>query len=144
VRVAIGVEYAGNAFDGWQTQPGGRTVQDALERALSAIAQEPVKLVCAGRTDAGVHATTQIAHFDTTVNRPLEAWVRGVNSHLPGSVGVLWAVQVDDDFHARFSAESRHYRYVLLNRRVRPAMMEGRVGWIHGQLDHELMAQAAE
>ncbi len=143
MRVAIGIEYAGDAFDGWQTQPGGRTVQDALERALAAIAQEPVKLVCAGRTDAGVHATTQVAHFDTAAKRPLEAWVRGVNSHLPGSVGVLWAVQVDDEFHARFSAESRHYRYVLLNRRIRPALMEGRVGWIHGPLDHELMAQAA-
>ncbi|MDY0034402.1 MAG: tRNA pseudouridine(38-40) synthase TruA [Zoogloea oleivorans] len=144
MRVAIGVEYAGNAFDGWQTQPGGKTVQDALERALAVIAQAPTKLVCAGRTDAGVHATTQVAHFDTVANRPLEAWVRGVNSHLPDRVGVLWAVEADEAFHARFSAESRHYRYVLLNRRVRPALMDGRVGWIHGSLDHEAMARAAE
>ena len=144
MRVAIGVEYAGNAFEGWQTQPHGRTVQDALEGALAIIAQEPIKLVCAGRTDTGVHATTQVAHFDTTVERPLEAWVRGVNSHAPASVGVLWAVLVDDGFHARFSAESRRYRYVLLNRRVRPGMLEGRVGWTHGPLDDGAMNEAAQ
>lgn len=143
MRVAIGIEYAGNAFEGWQTQPHGRTVQDALEAALAQIAQHPVKLVCAGRTDTGVHATTQIAHFDTLARRPLEAWVRGVNSHLPASVGVLWAVEVDDEFHARFSAESRRYRYVLLNRRVRPGLLGGRVGWTHGAVDERAMAEAA-
>jgi tRNA pseudouridine38-40 synthase len=143
VRVAIGIEYAGNAFEGWQTQPHGRTVQDFLERALAQIAQEPVKLVCAGRTDTGVHASMQVAHFDTTAHRPLEAWVRGVNSHLPASIGVLWAVEVDESFHARFSAEARRYRYVLLNRRIRPGLAGGRVGWTHGDLDEEAMAAAA-
>lgn len=143
MRVAIGVEYSGELFEGWQIQPHGRTVQNRLEQALSSVAQEPVSVVCAGRTDTGVHATAQVAHFDTTANRPLEAWVRGTNSHLPAGVSVLWAVEVDGDFHARFSAESRRYRYVLLNRRVRPAILAGRVGWIHGDLDEALMAQAA-
>ncbi|HOB45547.1 MAG TPA: tRNA pseudouridine(38-40) synthase TruA [Zoogloea sp.] len=143
MRVAIGIEYAGNAFQGWQTQSHGRTVQDVVERALTQIAQEPVKLICAGRTDTGVHATMQVAHFDTDARRPLEAWVRGVNSHLPTSVAVLWAVAVDDEFHARFSAEARRYRYVLLNRRIRPGLLNGRVGWTHGPLDEEAMAAAA-
>ena len=143
MRVALGIEYAGDAFEGWQTQSHGRTVQDALEAALMQIAQVPVKLMCAGRTDTGVHATAQVAHFDTTVRRPLEAWVRGVNSHLPASVGVLWAVEVDEDFHARFSAESRRYRYVLLNRKIRPGLLRGRVGWTFGPLDVDAMTEAA-
>ena len=143
MRVAIGIEYAGNAFQGWQTQSHGRTVQDVVERALTQIAQEPVKLICAGRTDTGVHATMQVAHFDTDARRPLEAWVRGVNSHLPTSVAVLWAVAVDDEFHARFSAEARRYRYVLLNRRIRPGVLSGRVGWTHGPLNEEAMAASA-
>lgn len=143
MRVAIGVEYDGNAFEGWQIQPHGRTVQNAVEHALAQIAQAPVKLVCAGRTDTGVHASMQVAHFDTVAKRPLEAWVRGVNSHLPASVCVLWAVEVGDDFHARFSAESRRYRYVLLNRRIRPGLLGGRVGWTHGTLDEEAMRSAA-
>lgn len=143
VRVAIGVEYAGDAFEGWQTQRHGRTVQDTLELALGRIAQSSIQLVCAGRTDTGVHATAQVAHFDTLAHRPLEAWVRGVNSHLPASIGVQWAVEVDEGFHARFSAISRRYRYVLLNRRVRPGLLAGRVGWIHGELDAELMQAAA-
>ena len=142
MRVAIGIEYAGNAFEGWQTQPHGRTVQDFLERALAQIARAQVKLVCAGRTDTGVHASMQVAHFDTAAHRPLEAWVRGVNSHLPASIGVLWAVEVDESFHARFSAEARRYRYVLLNRRIRPGLAGGRVGWTHGDLDEEAMAAA--
>lgn len=143
MRLAIGVEYFGGAFEGWQTQPHGRTVQNVLEAALGVIAQEPIQLVCAGRTDTGVHATTQLAHFDTKARRPLEAWVRGVNSHLPGTVSVLWAADVDESFHARFSAESRHYRYALLNRRVRPAVLAGRVGWTHGDLDAAAMQHAA-
>ena len=143
MRIALGIEYAGQAFEGWQTQPHGRSVQDAMEAALRQIALEPVKLVCAGRTDAGVHASIQIAHFDTSARRPLEAWVRGANSHLPAGVSVLWAQEVDEDFHARFSAVARHYRYILLNRRVRPALLAGRVGWTHGQLDEEAMLAAA-
>lgn len=142
-RIALGVEYAGEAFEGWQTQPHGRTVQDVLEAALGVIAQTRIPVVCAGRTDTGVHATTQIVHFDTPATRPLEAWVRGVNSHLPRGVSVLWSQVVDPAFHARFSAESRHYRYLLLNRRVRPALLAGRVGWLHDPLDVDDMSAAA-
>lgn len=143
MRIAIGVEYAGDAFEGWQTQRHGRTVQDTLETALERIAQSSIQLVCAGRTDTGVHATAQVAHFDTPTSRPLEAWVRGVNSHLPASIGVQWAVEMDEAFHARFSAISRRYRYVLLNRRIRPSLLAGRVGWVHGPLDAEAMQLAA-
>ena len=100
MRIALGVEYDGSAFRGWQTQPGGQTVQDALELALSQIAGEPLNVVCAGRTDAGVHATGQVVHFDTQLQRPLSAWVRGTNSFLPPAVAVRWAKPVPDEFHA--------------------------------------------
>ncbi|MCB1957810.1 MAG: tRNA pseudouridine(38-40) synthase TruA [Rhodocyclaceae bacterium] len=144
-RIAIGLEYDGRGFEGWQTQPHGRTVQDALERALGRIADtERVATVCAGRTDTGVHATVQVAHFDAPVARPDQAWVRGVNSHLPEGVAVLWARPVDEGFHARFRAQSRIYRYLLLNRPVRPGLLAGRVGWHHLPLDVEAMAQAAQ
>ncbi len=142
-RIALCVEYGGDAFEGWQTQPHGRTVQNTLEAALSAVAGQPVAVVCAGRTDSGVHATTQIVHFDSRVSRPLTAWVRGVNSHLPAPVAVRWAMPVEDAFHARFSATARHYRYVLFNAPVRPAILAGRVGWFHQPLDGEAMAAAA-
>ncbi|MCB1889024.1 MAG: tRNA pseudouridine(38-40) synthase TruA [Rhodocyclaceae bacterium] len=143
-RIALGLEYDGRGFEGWQTQPHGRTVQDALERALGQIAATPrVATVCAGRTDTGVHATVQVVHFDPPAARPLQAWVRGVNSHLPAGVGVLWAQPVGEAFHARFSAESRLYRYLLLNRPVRPALMAGRVGWHHLPMDVDAMAAAA-
>ena len=141
-RIAIGVEYAGDAFCGWQSQDHGRTVQDALEKALSKIAAEPVRLHCAGRTDAGVHATAQVAHFDTVATRPMTAWVRGVNALLPAAVVVRWAVAVEDDFHARFLAVERQYRYVLHNAATRPAMLAGRVGWFHVPLDEARMAEA--
>lgn len=144
VRIAIGIEYAGSEFEGWQTQPHGRTVQDALQGAIAIIAGHPVELVCAGRTDTGVHASSQVAHFDTPSHRPLTAWVRGVNSHLPAGIVVNWAREVNDDFHARFSALSRRYRYFLLNRPVRPAILHGRVGWFHSLLNVEKMAAAAE
>ncbi|HPR05729.1 MAG TPA: tRNA pseudouridine(38-40) synthase TruA [Denitromonas sp.] len=143
MRIVLSVEYAGESFEGWQTQPHGRTVQDALERALARIADAPVPTVCAGRTDTGVHATTQIAHFDASVDRPVSAWVRGVNSHLPDGVSVRWAQPVTDDFHARFSATARHYRYVLFNGPVRPALLHARVGWFHRPLDVGAMARAA-
>ena len=116
VRIALGIEYCGSNFQGWQTQPHRCTVQDKLQDAIAAIASEQVELVCAGRTDAGVHAAVQVAHFDSCAQRPLTAWVRGVNSHLPDGVCVTWAAQVGDDFHARFSARSRRYRYLLINR----------------------------
>ena len=106
-RLALCIEYGGDAFEGWQTQPHGRTVQDTLETALAAVAGEPVAVVCAGRTDSGVHASAQMVHFDSPVTRPLTAWVRGVNSHLPPSVAVRWAVPVGESFHARFAATAR-------------------------------------
>lgn len=143
VRIALGIEYCGDAFEGWQTQPHRRTVQDVLEAALAQISGESVHLACAGRTDAGVHATAQVAHFDTHATRPLSAWVRGVNAHLPDAVAVTWAAQVDEAFHARFSARARQYRYLLLNRPVRPALLKGRVGWSHVPLDEVRMRDAA-
>ena len=121
-RIALGVEYFGAPFHGWQSQAGGATVQDALEAALGEIAGEPVAVICAGRTDAGVHATHQVVHFECGVERPLSAWVRGVNSHLPDGVAVRWAQPVDHAFHARFSARGRRYRYLLLNRPQRPGL----------------------
>lgn len=113
----------------------GGTVQDALESALTAIAGQSLGVVCAGRTDAGVHASHQVVHFDTPVDRPTTAWVRGVNSHLPDGVAVRWAQPVAEDFHARFSARGRRYRYVLVNRPQRVGLWHGRVGWYHGPLD---------
>ena len=144
MRIAIGLEYSGCAFSGWQSQPDGRGVQDALERALAAIADAPVRTIATGRTDAGVHATMQIVHFDAGVARPDTAWVRGVNAHLPGDVAVLWMRPVAPDFHARNAAEARRYTYVLANRPVRPALLAGRVGWYHRTLDVAAMAQAAQ
>ncbi|MCX8017905.1 MAG: tRNA pseudouridine(38-40) synthase TruA [Rhodocyclaceae bacterium] len=143
MRIALGLEYDGAAFMGWQSQPDGRTVQDALEAALTAIAGEPVRTVCAGRTDAGVHALMQVVHFDVTVARPDSAWVRGVNAHLPPALAVRWAKPVADDFHARFSAIARAYRYLLLNRPERPGLFTGKVGWYHRPLDVAAMQQAA-
>jgi tRNA pseudouridine38-40 synthase len=142
MRVALGVEYCGSAFRGWQSQAGGGTVQDALEAALASIAGEPVGTLCAGRTDAGVHATQQVVHFDAPVERPLSAWVRGVNSHLPEGVAVRWAQPVSDEFHARFSAHGRRYRYLLLNRPQRPGLWQSRVGWFHLPLDLAAMQDA--
>lgn len=142
MRVALGVEYDGSSFHGWQTQPGGGTVQDALEAALREIAGAAVDVVCAGRTDAGVHATGQVVHFDTELVRPLTAWGRGVNSFLPPSVAVRWVQAVGEEFHARFSAYGRRYRYVLLNRPQRPGIWHGRVGWYHHPLDVEAMQKA--
>ena len=144
MRIALGVEYDGSAFHGWQTQPGGDTVQDALELALSQIAGEQVDVVCAGRTDAGVHATGQVLHFDTQLQRPLSAWVRGTNSFLLPNIAVRWAKPVPDDFHARFSAFGRHYRYILINRPQRTGAWHGRAGWYHHPLALEKMQEAAD
>lgn len=143
MRVALGIEYAGDAFEGWQSQAHGRTVQDRLERAIASICGHPVRLHCAGRTDAGVHATAQVVHFDTTSARELNAWVRGVNSYLDAAVAVRWAVEVDDSFHARFSASGRRYRYILHNVPTRPALLARRVGWFHVPLDVEMMSVGA-
>jgi len=143
MRIALGIEYCGTNFRGWQSQAGGGTVQDALEAALGQIAGEKIGVLCAGRTDAGVHATHQVAHFDTTVERPLSAWVRGVNSQLPEGVAVRWAQPVDDEFHARFSARGRRYRYLLLNRPQRPGLWQGRLGWFHLPLDLSAIQEAS-
>jgi tRNA pseudouridine38-40 synthase len=131
MRIVLGLEYCGVGFCGWQSQLQGCGVQDALETAVAAIAGASIRLTAAGRTDTGVHADLQVVHFDTPVERPLTAWVRGVNSHLPPGVVVLWARELSDDFHARFSATQRGYRYVLLNHPVRPALNHGLIGWFH-------------
>lgn len=143
-RLALGLEYDGARFCGWQTQPSGCAVQDVLEAALACIHGSPVATVTAGRTDAGVHAVGQVVHFDCQARRPLEAWVRGVNRHLPAGVAVTWARPVPMSFDARRSALARTYRYVLLNRGVRPALLAGKVGWLHGALDLAAMRQAAQ
>jgi tRNA pseudouridine38-40 synthase len=143
MRIALSLEYDGSAFHGWQSQAHGETVQDVLELALSAVAGERIQTFAAGRTDAGVHALAQIVHFDCGVDRPLSAWLRGTNAHLPESVAVRWAHRVDDSFHARFSASARRYRYVLVNDAVRPALLHGKVGWYHAPLDAMAMNEAA-
>jgi tRNA pseudouridine38-40 synthase len=144
MRIAIGIAYDGTAFDGWQSQPSGDTVQDHLERALSGIADAAVRISGAGRTDAGVHACAQVAHFDTEVLRPDSAWVRGANAALPPTVAVQWSARVPPGFHARYSARARSYRYVLYNHPVRPALLAGRTGWFHDPLDLDAMKHAAE
>lgn len=144
MRYALGIEYDGSAFNGWQSQPDGRTVQDALEAALSAVAATEVRVHCAGRTDAGVHALCQVVHFDTAAERPDSAWVRGVNANLPDTVAVRWAQAVNEDFHARFAATGRRYRYVLLNRPQRPALWTHYAGWHHLPLDVEAIQKAAQ
>jgi tRNA pseudouridine38-40 synthase len=144
VKIAIGIAYCGTGLEGWQSQPSGRTVQDQLERALSEIAGEPVTVTGAGRTDAGVHACAQVAHFETTAERPDSAWVRGTNALLPEAIAVQWAVPVPGEFHARYSALERSYRYVLYNHPVRPALVTGLAGWFHLPLDVETMHRAAQ
>lgn len=143
MRIALGVEYGGTSFHGWQTQSDQSSVQDCLERALAKIAGVPVAVVAAGRTDTGVHATGQVVHFDAPVDRPDSAWSRGVNSFLPDDISIRWARPVDDRFHARFSACRRRYRYFLLNRPTRPGVLTGRVGWDFHPLDVAAMAEAA-
>ncbi len=154
MRIALGVEYDGAPFCGWQSQAEGSTVQDTLQSALSQIAgdqitnehtaAEPISVIAAGRTDTGVHALEQVVHFDTQAERPLTAWVRGVNALLPPSIAVRWAHPVPDEFHARFSAHGRSYRYFLINRAVRPAIQASKVGWFHAPLDVTLMQTAAQ
>ncbi|MGB7650776.1 MAG: tRNA pseudouridine(38-40) synthase TruA [Gallionella sp.] len=144
MRIALGIEYDGSPYCGWQSQAEGLTVQDTLQAALSAIAGEDISVMAAGRTDTGVHGIEQVVHFDTSVARPLQAWVRGVNALLPKSVAVRWAHPVSEEFHARFSAQGRSYRYFLLNRSTRTALHAGKVGWFHAPLDLAKMQQAAQ
>jgi tRNA pseudouridine38-40 synthase len=143
MRIALGVEYDGSPFCGWQTQPSGCGVQDALEGALAQIADQRIETYCAGRTDAGVHALGQVVHFDTEARRPLTAWVRGANALLPRTIAVTWAREVDDAFHARYRARGRAYAYLLLNRSERPGLHHGHLGWHHHRLELEPMRAAA-
>lgn len=143
MRVALGLEYDGAGFCGWQSQLGGCAVQDCLEKALQKLAGHELRVSAAGRTDTGVHALCQVAHFDTIKARPMSAWVRGVNANLPKNLRVLWAKQVDDSFHARFDAEQRSYQYLLINQPVAPAVMLGKAGWFHLPLDVSAMQEAA-
>ena len=143
MRLALGVSYLGQGYQGWQSQPSGLTVQDRLEQALGLFATEPVSTVCAGRTDAGVHGLMQVVHFDTHLTRTPVSWVRGTNTFLPADIAVQWAQPVPDLFHARASAVARRYVYVLLESAVRPALEAGRVGWVFRPLDGPAMKRAA-
>lgn len=144
MRYALGIEYDGSGFFGWQAQRRSPTVQETLEDALSRVADHKVSLVCAGRTDTGVHASGQVAHFDTTSRRRERSWILGANSKLPDTVSVLWVQPVSEDFHARFSACSRSYRYTIFNRWIRPALYNGKVSWFRKPLNEERMHRAAQ
>lgn len=143
MRVALGVAYRGGAYLGWQSQPNGQTVQDHLEKALSQFADEPIRTLCAGRTDAGVHGLNQVVHFDTTRERDPFSWVRGVNRYLAPDIAVQWSAFPPDDFHARKHARSRRYAYLLLESAVRPALESGAVGWVFRPLDQAAMQAGA-
>ncbi|MDH4050108.1 MAG: tRNA pseudouridine(38-40) synthase TruA [Rubrivivax sp.] len=142
-RVALGLSYRGGAYQGWQSQPGGATVQDRLEAALAQFACSPIRTTCAGRTDAGVHAFNQVVHFDAPVEREAFSWVRGSNRYLPADIAIQWCRFVPPDFHTRHSARGRRYRYVLLQSAVRPALETGLVGWTVQTLDLVPMQAAA-
>jgi tRNA pseudouridine38-40 synthase len=145
MRIAMGIEYDGSQFCGWQAQKEDLpTVQEALETALSIVANQPIKVICAGRTDTGVHGVGQVVHFDTTAERSERSWILGTNANLSKAVSVQWAAPVNEDFHARFSAQQRRYRYVILNRFSRPSFTRGRVTWEHRPLDEARMQQAAQ
>lgn len=143
MRIALGLEYDGTAFSGWQTQSHARAVQPCVETALTAVADEPIRVFCAGRTDAGVHASGQVVHFDTDAVRSPRAWMLGTNAHLPREISVLWAQPVPDHFNARFSARARAYRYVIANRPTRAALWAGKMTWECRALDAQAMAEAA-
>jgi len=144
MRIALGIEYDGSGFLGWQRLSHGRSVQGEVEAALSFVADHRVEVTCAGRTDSGVHARCQVVHFDSGAERDVRGWVLGTNSRLPRDVAVLWARHVPDDFHARFSARARRYRYTILNRAVRPALDAARLSWERVPLDAARMHEAAQ
>ncbi len=143
-RLAVGLEYDGTRYAGWQQQPGLPSVQACLQQALSGVADHPVVAVGAGRSDAGVHAVGQVAHFDTTAERPLRGWVLGANSLLPSDIAVQWAREVEPGFHARHSALARSYRYCWLVRPTRPAILRDRACWVRTGLDARAMHAAAQ
>lgn len=144
MRIALGIEYSGENYCGWQRQTHSPSVQENLEIALSRIAAQPIKVFCAGRTDTGVHATGQVVHFDMCGSRPETAWLRGANNHLPRDISILWALQVDDNFHARFSATSRSYRYIIQNSPTPAATLNSKVTWHRNPLDLEQMQNGAK
>ena len=144
MRIALGVSYNGGAYQGWQSQRSGLTIQDNLETALGKFTAQRVSTLCAGRTDAGVHGLMQVVHFDTALDRDTYAWVRGTNANLPRDIAVQWALKTSDEFHCRACATSRRYAYVLLESTIRPSVEFGRVGWTFGALDHDAMRQAAD
>jgi tRNA pseudouridine38-40 synthase len=143
MRIAAIVEYDGSHFCGWQLQDDVRTVQGDIEQALGVVANEPVRVITAGRTDTGVHASGQVIHFDVSAQRTGRSWIRGANSNLAQDVAVIWAEEVDPDFHARFSATGRHYQYVILNRPVHPTYLNRRVTWDYRPLDIDRMRAGA-
>jgi tRNA pseudouridine38-40 synthase len=143
MRLALGISYDGRAYQGWQSQPSGRTVQDRLEKALTEFAAQPISTVCAGRTDAGVHGLMQVVHFDTSLRREEYPWIRGTNRFLPSDIAIQWAKPVPDAFHSRACATARRYAYVVLESAVRPSVEAGRVGWVFRPLDIDAMRAAA-
>jgi len=142
-RIALGLEYKGSRYRGWQRQPEVPSVQQQVENALSKVADAPIEVLCAGRTDAGVHASGQVVHFETKAKRPLSAWVMGANAYLPPDISVTWAEEVPPHFHARFSAVARRYRYVIYNDPIRPAHLAEEVTWNHRPLNIERMREAS-
>ncbi|HHF7373282.1 tRNA pseudouridine(38-40) synthase TruA [Legionella bozemanae] len=144
MRIALVLEYDGSQYHGWQAQTGLHTVQQAVEHALSKVADSPISVVCAGRTDTGVHATNQVIHFDCNKVRSIRAWIHGVNSFLPKDICVKWGRDLPEEFHARYSATARRYRYIIYNNAIRPALLRSNVTWQYRQLDHRLMHQAAQ
>ena len=143
LRLALGISYNGSAYEGWQSQLSGNTIQDKLELALAKFSLQSIRVSCAGRTDAGVHGLMQVVHFDTPLERETASWVRGTNAFLPPDIAVQWARVVPDEFHSRGSAIARRYAYVVLESPVRPSVEAGRVGWIYRPLDGEKMQEAA-
>lgn len=142
-RIALGLRYDGARYHGWQFQDDVMSIQQTLEEALSRVANQTIAVTCAGRTDAGVHATYQVVHFDTDADRTEHAWIFGSNSNMPSDISVLWAKEVSPDFHARFSARSRTYRYVMLNDPMRPGILRKAVGWHYRPLDINAMQEAS-
>lgn len=145
MRIAMGIEYNGRAFHGWQVQqPGMRTVQGSLEEAIAVVANHPVRVHCAGRTDIGVHGVGQVIHFDTESVRTARQWTLGCNTNAPDDLNVRWVKEVDENFHARFKATGRTYRYLILNRLTRSSLLAGKVTWIYSPLDVEQMQEASK
>ena len=144
MRIALGITYNGQHYQGWQSQSTGLTIQDKLEKALKEFTTQKVTTLCAGRTDAGVHGLMQVVHFDTPLERDMDSWVRGTNRYLPDDISVQWAQEVPAEFHARGSALSRRYAYILLESPVRPSLEFGRAGWVYRPLDESVMRQASQ